>query len=49
MQMSILGSLENLEVLKLKDDAFRGEAWEASDGGFPHLQVLHTGRTDMKT
>lgn len=45
--MSILGSLENLEVLKLKDNAFHGKLWEASAGGFPHLQVLHIGSTDL--
>ncbi|KAH6805038.1 hypothetical protein C2S51_029869 [Perilla frutescens var. frutescens] len=46
--MSVLGSLENLEVLKLKDRAFWGEAWKAADGGFGNLQVLHIDRTDLK-
>ncbi|KAH6763418.1 hypothetical protein C2S52_020851 [Perilla frutescens var. hirtella] len=46
--MSILGSLEKLEVLKLKDKAFRGETWQANDGGFRQLEVLHIGRTDLK-
>ncbi|KAH6831932.1 hypothetical protein C2S53_012807 [Perilla frutescens var. hirtella] len=46
--MSVLGSLENLEVLKLKDNAFRGEAWEAADGGFPNLEVLHIGWTNLR-
>lgn len=46
--MSILGSLEKLEVLKLKDKAFLGEIWEAIDGGFRHLEVLHIGRTNLK-
>ncbi|KAH6825781.1 hypothetical protein C2S53_018477 [Perilla frutescens var. hirtella] len=46
--MSILGSLEKLEVLKLKDKAFRGETWQATDGGFRQLEVLHIGRTDLK-
>ncbi|KAH6763416.1 hypothetical protein C2S52_020849 [Perilla frutescens var. hirtella] len=45
--MSILGSLENLEVLKLKDKAFMGETWEATDGGFRHLEVLLIGRTNL--
>ncbi|XP_011072179.1 putative late blight resistance protein homolog R1B-17 [Sesamum indicum] len=31
-QMSILGMLENLKALKLKNDAFTGERWEAADG-----------------
>lgn len=46
--MSILGSLEKLEVLKLKDKAFKGETWEATDGGFRQLEVLNIGRTDLK-
>ncbi|KAL6559346.1 hypothetical protein OROGR_004463 [Orobanche gracilis] len=45
--MSILGLLDNLEVLKLKDKAFMGKCWEARDGGFRHLEVLHIGRTDL--
>ncbi|KAI3454371.1 hypothetical protein Pfo_011034 [Paulownia fortunei] len=45
--MSILGLLENLEVLKLKDKAFMGKSWVAVDGGFRHLEVLHIGRTDL--
>lgn len=39
-QMSILGMLENLKALKLKNDAFTGERWEAADGGFQQLEVL---------
>ncbi|KAH6822189.1 hypothetical protein C2S53_000076 [Perilla frutescens var. hirtella] len=46
--MSIIGSLEKLEVLKLKDKAFHGETWKATDGGFRHLEVLHIGRTNLK-
>ncbi|KAL1554741.1 putative disease resistance RPP13-like protein 3 [Salvia divinorum] len=46
--MSIIGSLDKLEVLKLKDKAFQGEIWEANDGGFRHLEILHIGRTDLK-
>ncbi|KAL0356353.1 UNVERIFIED_CONTAM: putative late blight resistance proteinR1B-16 [Sesamum radiatum] len=45
--MSILGLLENLEVLKLKDNAFMGKHWKATDGGFRSLEVLHIGRTDL--
>ncbi|XP_051123189.1 disease resistance protein RPP8-like [Andrographis paniculata] len=45
--MSILGLLENLEVLKLKDKAFSGKIWEAKDGGFRRLEVLHIGRTNL--
>ncbi|KAK6148283.1 hypothetical protein DH2020_019195 [Rehmannia glutinosa] len=32
-QMSVLGNLKNLEVLKLKDNAFVGECWEVEDDG----------------
>lgn len=46
--MSIIGSLDKLEVLKLKDKAFQGEIWEAHDGGFRHLEILHIGRTNLK-
>ncbi|KAH6812537.1 hypothetical protein C2S51_026299 [Perilla frutescens var. frutescens] len=46
--MSILGSLENLEVLKLKEKAFMGEIWEATDGGFHHLRVLKIESTNLK-
>ncbi|KAK6123585.1 hypothetical protein DH2020_042674 [Rehmannia glutinosa] len=45
--MSILGLLDNLEVLKLKDKSFMGKCWEAIDGGFRRLEVLHIGRTNL--
>ncbi|KAH6794743.1 hypothetical protein C2S52_005220 [Perilla frutescens var. hirtella] len=45
--MSILGSLEKLEVLKLKDYAFVGEKWEVTDRGFRSLEVLHIGCTNL--
>ncbi|KAL8457119.1 hypothetical protein ACS0TY_034278 [Phlomoides rotata] len=45
--MSVLGLLQNLEVLKLKDKAFMGRIWEATDGGFRNLEVLEIGRTDL--
>ncbi|XP_016495473.1 putative late blight resistance protein homolog R1A-3 [Nicotiana tabacum] len=47
--MSILGLLEYLEVLKLKQNAFRGQSWEPEDGGFPCLQVLWIERTDLSS
>ncbi|KZV48521.1 hypothetical protein F511_08420 [Dorcoceras hygrometricum] len=47
--MSTLGMLENLEVLKLKNNAFKGDWWESKDGGFCSLKVLHIGRTDLVT
>ncbi|CAA0818078.1 Putative disease resistance protein [Striga hermonthica] len=46
-QMSTLGLLDSLEVLKLKDRAFKGKYWEAADGGFRRLEVLFIGRTDL--
>ncbi|XP_027099554.1 putative late blight resistance protein homolog R1A-10 [Coffea arabica] len=46
-QMSILGKLENLEVLKLKDNAFKGDRWRTESGGFQSLQFLHIGSTDL--
>nr|GMD19829.1 putative disease resistance RPP13-like protein 3 [Ipomoea batatas] len=46
-QISTLGMLPNLEVLKLKDYAFKGTHWEPLDGGFRLLRVLHIGRTDL--
>lgn len=45
--MSILGFLENLEVLKLKDNAFMGRTWNAINGGFRKLVYLHIERTDL--
>lgn len=46
-QMSILGKLENLEVLKLKDNAFKGDRWRTESGGFQSLQFLHIGSTEL--
>ncbi|PIN26360.1 Apoptotic ATPase [Handroanthus impetiginosus] len=45
--MCVLGLLENLEVLKLKDKAFIGKYWEVASGGFCCLKALHIGRTDL--
>ncbi|XP_027119980.2 putative late blight resistance protein homolog R1A-3 [Coffea arabica] len=47
-QMSILGKLQYLEVLKLKDYAFTGEDWQTEEGGFRSLKVLFIGATDLK-
>nr|GMD35126.1 putative late blight resistance protein homolog R1B-8 [Ipomoea batatas] len=48
--MRILGSLEELEVLKLDENAFRGEHWDLkSDVVFNHLQYLRIGRTNLET
>lgn len=45
--MHILGALENLKVLKLKENAFKGNLWKAKDGDFRCLEMLHIGRTDL--
>ncbi|KAL6508884.1 hypothetical protein OROHE_021443 [Orobanche hederae] len=44
--MSVLGQLENLKVLKLKDRAFVGKIWEVADG-FWKLEVLYIEHTDL--
>ncbi|KAL1555474.1 late blight resistance protein R1-A-like [Salvia divinorum] len=48
-EISILRSLQKLEVLKLKYQAFIGNSWELEDaiGGFPSLQFLHIEQTDL--
>ncbi|XP_047971395.1 putative late blight resistance protein homolog R1B-16 [Salvia hispanica] len=38
--MSVIGSLPNLQVLKLRNHACRGETWETVDGEFPDLRYL---------
>ncbi|KAK4410787.1 putative disease resistance RPP8-like protein 4 [Sesamum angolense] len=38
--MVIIGTLPNLEVLKLRDRAFIGEEWECSEGEFARLKFL---------
>ncbi|XP_057770474.1 probable disease resistance RPP8-like protein 2 [Salvia miltiorrhiza] len=45
--MTVLGSLEKLKVLKLKDNAFVGSRWKVDDRGFDSLEVLHIGRTTL--
>ncbi|KAL3524769.1 hypothetical protein ACH5RR_013141 [Cinchona calisaya] len=47
--MSTLGKLENLEVLKLKDNALQGELRVTEDGGFHNLKALHIGSTNLAT
>ncbi|CAA2993882.1 late blight resistance homolog R1B-17 [Olea europaea subsp. europaea] len=46
-QMATLGMLESLEILKLKDNAFKGDWWRPEDGGFRALKVLFIGKTDL--
>ncbi|KAK6153943.1 hypothetical protein DH2020_013582 [Rehmannia glutinosa] len=38
--MAIVGSLPNLEVLKLRDYAFLGREWESNEGEFGRLKFL---------
>ncbi|KAL0341636.1 UNVERIFIED_CONTAM: hypothetical protein Scaly_1826200 [Sesamum calycinum] len=47
--ISILGMLENLEVLKLKDNAFMGDCWEVGRTHFRRLEFLHIGHTNLVT
>lgn len=44
--MSTLGKLQNLEVLKLKDNAFQGELWETKEV-FRRLKVLYIGSMNL--
>ncbi|KAI3730491.1 hypothetical protein L1987_61661 [Smallanthus sonchifolius] len=46
-EMSVIGKLLGLEVLKLGDNAFVGERWVTPDGGFVQLRVLQIGKTDL--
>ncbi|XP_057801574.1 putative late blight resistance protein homolog R1B-16 [Salvia miltiorrhiza] len=39
-EMTIVGSLPNLRVLKLTHWACKGSTWETSDGEFPKLEIL---------
>ncbi|CAA2987790.1 Hypothetical predicted protein [Olea europaea subsp. europaea] len=46
--MAILGSLPNLEGLKLKNLLFDDSAWEPSEGEFPKLKFLLHWSTDLE-
>ncbi|KAI3459068.1 hypothetical protein Pfo_015731 [Paulownia fortunei] len=48
--MMIIGSLPNLQVLKLKYSLGKDEEanWETSDGGFPQLKFLLIDRTNIR-
>ncbi|XP_019200123.1 PREDICTED: putative late blight resistance protein homolog R1B-14 [Ipomoea nil] len=48
-ELSVLGTLEKLEILKLIEHAVVGEYWEPIIGGFLCLQVLHIERTDLRS
>ncbi|KAH6782925.1 hypothetical protein C2S52_007884 [Perilla frutescens var. hirtella] len=45
--MSVLGKIDSLEILKLKNNAFTGESWTTDEGGFHHLGFLLIGTTDL--
>ncbi|KAL3510343.1 hypothetical protein ACH5RR_029744 [Cinchona calisaya] len=47
-EMSIIGSLPNLEVLKIKDNFFSGPLWETSDEGFRCLKFLKLSLLDLQ-
>ncbi|CAI9096317.1 OLC1v1032422C1 [Oldenlandia corymbosa var. corymbosa] len=47
-ELNTLGKLPNLEILKLKEHAFKGKKWQSQRGGFLLLRHLHIGHTDME-
>ncbi|XP_057799000.1 putative late blight resistance protein homolog R1B-14 [Salvia miltiorrhiza] len=46
--MSVVGSLPNLQVLKLRDYACDGDTWETADGEFPQLRFLLIEGSDLQ-
>ncbi|KAL8490370.1 hypothetical protein ACS0TY_026036 [Phlomoides rotata] len=46
-EMRNIASLPNLEVLKLRFNAFRGPEWEVEENGFPNLQALLVEDIDL--
>ncbi|KAG6388152.1 hypothetical protein SASPL_153351 [Salvia splendens] len=46
--MIIVGSLPNLQVLKLKGCTWSGGTWETTEGTFPALEVLLVGQSGFK-
>ncbi|CDP17260.1 unnamed protein product [Coffea canephora] len=47
-EISTIGKLPHLEVLKLLDDSFIGEEWEMKEGEFPSLRVLKLSDLDIR-
>nr|GMD54196.1 putative late blight resistance protein homolog R1B-14 [Ipomoea batatas] len=45
--LCVLGALNELEVLKLEEYAFKGEAWELKNVVFRCLKFLRIGRTNL--
>ncbi|XP_016513095.1 putative late blight resistance protein homolog R1A-3 [Nicotiana tabacum] len=48
MDLSIVGKLPKLEVLKLENDACIGDEWEVVDEGFPYLKLLLLERLKIR-
>ncbi|KAI5678123.1 hypothetical protein M9H77_09073 [Catharanthus roseus] len=46
-EMSLIGMLPNLEILKVKDNFFSGPIWETMDEGFPSLMFLKLSHMDL--
>ncbi|KAK4383808.1 putative disease resistance RPP13-like protein 3 [Sesamum angolense] len=46
--MAIIGSLPNLEVLILQEDAFDGEKWEPNEEEFPQLKFLFISSSNLE-
>nr|AEW48208.1 disease resistance protein RGH4 [Solanum huancabambense] len=46
--LSIVGKLPKLEVLKLSWISFIGEEWEVVEEGFPHLKLLFLHHVDIR-
>nr|XP_027077144.1 putative late blight resistance protein homolog R1A-10 [Coffea arabica] len=47
-EISTIGKLPHLEVLKLLDYSFIGEEWEMKEGEFPSLRVLKLSDLDIR-
>ncbi|GAA0153799.1 antimicrobial response protein [Lithospermum erythrorhizon] len=46
--ITLIGDLPNLEVLKLRNNAFKGPEWETREGGFQKLKYLLIEETDLR-
>ncbi|KAL3515638.1 hypothetical protein ACH5RR_022540 [Cinchona calisaya] len=46
-EISTIGKLPNLEVLKLLRESFLGDTWEMKEGEFPKLRFLKLARLDI--
>ncbi|KAI3458778.1 hypothetical protein Pfo_015441 [Paulownia fortunei] len=46
--MTIVGSLPNLQVLKLRNYACKGDKWETTEGEFPQLKFLLIDGSDIQ-